>query len=343
MNLTANKDRRARAGRTGGRVASAALGAGLVVLFSMPRAEQVMVYDEEKGIIFVDKATGRPVDDRPMTTRRTTTVRETTQVEEVVRVVKKKAAEDIHTNRQKDPPELYFNSGLEYFKNKDYPNALKNFRHADSLRGDPVYKLWIGKIYRQLGEHEKMFDVMTRLIDRHPRSDVADDALFEIAFYYQVNDDFENAMITYAQLAEQYPFGVSFSNGQEFREISREQRRLMRAEMISTLKLLGCNGELLEELYRDFQKSRGLPVTGEGDQRTVRMIKQQYQQMQQKETLVTGRLYSMRKQYKWAALAGAFFLVQIAVAAGVILSLRSKRLQVAEMHKSLAVLDTHSI
>jgi tetratricopeptide (TPR) repeat protein len=165
---------------------------------------------------------------------------------------------------------------LQYFKDGNYQDALKNFTHSDSLDPQPKYVLWMGKALRQMHKDDQLLFVMNRLVATYPESDVADDALFEIAFCYQTNDDYDMALKTYTKLAEQYPFGTSFSNGESFRALATKQCRLMRAETASTLKILGFTGDDVESLYRAFQKEKGLAITGAGDRQTIKAIKAAY-------------------------------------------------------------------
>jgi TolA-binding protein len=247
----------------------------VVVFFCHAFAEKVLIYDEEKGIIFVDKEASstqkkEPSGIKPMTPS-------PSEKERVRSIFNGKTVDaTIQRGRRKDPPEVYFESGLQYFKNGNYDDALKNFTHSDSLDPQPKYVLWMGKTLRHMHKYDRLLFVMNRLVSTYPESDVADDALFEIAFCYQTNDEYETAEKTYTKLAEQYPFGTSYSNGESFRAIANKQCRIMRSEIISTLKILGFNGDDIETLYSAFQKDRGLPVTGAGNRATVKAIKAAY-------------------------------------------------------------------
>ena len=265
-------------------------------------AEKVLLYDEEKGIIFADKdhanavskknSAARPPSDAPVIER------------ERARPASSGKTVDagILRGRQKDPPEVYFESGLQYFKNGNYDDALKNFTHADSLDPQPKYVLWMGKTLRQLQKRNQLLFVMNRLLTTYPESDVADDALFEIAFCYQTDDDYAMAAKAYTQLAEQYPFGTSYSNGESFRSVAHKQCQMMRAEVISTLRVLGYSGDDVETLYSAFQKDKGLPVTGTGDRKTIKAMKSAYDdflKLQATQTLKQDRI----NKYRIAALA----------------------------------------
>jgi len=296
--------------------------AGMSVTSIAVCEEKVLMYDENRGIIFVDK-NGKPEQDRPA---RQKTPREAGGAE----AQKRTAAQtrtmgglDIHVGRRKDPPELYFKSGLQYFKNGDYMNALKNFTYAHTADPKPHYYLWMGKAYRQLEQYDKMMEIMEEIRNKYPDSDVADDALFEIALYYQKDDDYDMAIQKYTELAEQYPFGVSFADGEEYLEISRRQRQLMRAEMVSALKVLGFEGATIADAYREFQKKNGLPADGRPTKETVRAIKAKYQQKLQYDARQTEQKEHIRAGMIVALVAAAVLGLNL----WILLAVRAKMLQ----------------
>jgi tetratricopeptide (TPR) repeat protein len=239
-------------------------------------AEKVLSYDEEKGIIFIDKdQTTAPVkkpNQPPAKSSFSRVGRETQERPSNGKLVDA----SIQRGRQKDPPEIYFESGLQYFKNRNFDDALRNFTHADSLDPQPKYALWMGKTFRQLNKNDRLLFTMNRIVTTYPESDVADDALFEIAFYYQTNNNYDMAMKTYTKLAEQYPFGTSFSNGENFREIAYKQCQTMRAEMITIFNALGFKGEDPGSLISAFQKSQCLNLTGTGNAETIVAMRTMY-------------------------------------------------------------------
>jgi tetratricopeptide (TPR) repeat protein len=220
---------------------------------------------------------------------------------------------DIHLRREKDPPELYFKSGLEYYKNHDFENALKNFKFASEKDIKPEYLLWIGKTYRQLDRQVQMFTIMERILKDYSESEVADDALFEMAFYYQKSDNYHKSIEKYRQLTEQYPYGLSYSNREEFMEVARKQLRMMRGEMISTLKLLGFEGETLSDAYKMFQKANNLEVTGEGDVITIKAIKEAYRNKLHEEERHAASISQLKRSVKWAAVFGAVLLINFVI------------------------------
>lgn len=284
----------------------------IFVLFSCLHAEKILIYDEEKGIIQIEKDSllsrkqkkkGKVKKDKgkvPISALQR-------------KLTPAKGPGDIHVKREKDPPELYFKSALEYYKNHDFENALKNFKYASDKDVKPEYLLWIGKTYRQLDKQVQMFTIMERILKGYPDSDVADDALFEMAFYYQKSDNYRKAAEKYKQLIEQYPFGLSYSSRKEFMEVARKQLRMMRGEMISTLKLLGFEGDELPDAYTKFQKANSMEVTGEGDVITVKAIKEAYKNKHIEEEKRAASMNQLKQSIKWAIVFGGILFINFII------------------------------
>lgn len=307
-------------------------------------AEKELMYDPVKGIIFVEKGSGAP----PAASAVTPVQKDVN--EPVIReprkqanVVAPKNESDIHFGRKKDPPELYFKSGLEYYRNNDFENALKNFIFADSAAARSEYRLWIGKTLRSLGRIDDMLKTMVNLIRSAPESDVADDALFELALYYKKTDDYDKATQLFSQLIEQYPFGIAYSTGEELREIAREQRRLMRAEMINSLTTLGYGGEDLSASYRNFQKANGLPLTESGNLHTVRAIKELHRKYLEQEEQRSTRKARFDRYSIWIYGAGAAGVVNILLLLVLLSKITARKRHVAELTKIVDELDVKKL
>ncbi|MBN1600551.1 MAG: hypothetical protein JW915_03030 [Chitinispirillaceae bacterium] len=235
-------------------------------------AENEIIYDPEKGITF---SKGSPVSDQPSVTKNVPErkIIHTAPVRPVSSVSHSSKKEDLHINRKKDPPEVYFKSGLEYFKNGDFNNALKNFNYADSLTEFPLYKLWKAKVLRRMDKYQPMLALLIKITTETDNSDVADDALLEMAIHYKSINDYEKSLQTLTRLIEQYPFGLSSATGEELSSIARDQRRLIRQEMINSLAILGYQKDDLATAYHQFQKENDLEITGTGTIETVSLIK----------------------------------------------------------------------
>jgi tetratricopeptide (TPR) repeat protein len=295
-------------------------------------AEKVLIYDEEKGIIFVDKEQLAGVSRKNKEAQKKLPSASIDAERPRALSNGKTIDASIQRGRHKDPPDVYFQSGLQYFKDDNFEDALKNFTRADSLDPQPKYVLWMGKTLRQLHKVDRLLFFMNRIVTIYPESDVADDALFEIAFCYQTNNDYERAIKAYTKLAEQYPFGTSFSNGESFRDLAHKQCQVMRAGIISSLKMLGYQGDDLESLYREFQKSSGLSVSGLGNMETIQAIKAAYDNFLKGEVAKTQRQERMNK-YRPVGLSLCFILL---INCGLILMLNRK---IAARRKQIVALN----
>lgn len=297
-------------------------------------AEKVLIYDEEKGIIFVDpKEKSKSTSKTPNKKKKTTPVKRSTSTK---KVVKPTAKTDLHLNRKKDPPDLYFKSGLKYYQNGNFTDALKNFKHASDKSLKPEYLLWIGKTYRKLHRYDQMQIIMKRIVKDYSDSDVADDALFEMAFYHQTNNRYSKAMVLYKQLAEKYPFGLSYSNGDEFLEISRKERQRMRGEILSALPALGIKAETLEEGYSLFQKLNNLKVTSKGDSITVTLIRQQFNELSKNVESISKTRQSLRRNLRWVLATGFISLFFFILMTIIFLKLNRYRKEISLMTETLS-------
>jgi len=308
-------------------------------------AEKVLMYDEEKGIVFVDKddAKAKPgshqpegvkADDKPVVKKR-------------VSLALQSQAGGVDNGliygKKKDPSHVYLESGLQFFKAGNYDDALQMFIHADSIDPQPLYSLWIGKTYRQLGKGDQELFIMKRILATYPDSSVAADALFEIGFYYQTSDDYEKAAATYTQLTEQYPFGKSYSNGEEFRDVAKRLKQMMRSDMLSTLRVLGYKGSELEDLYQNFQKDHGLQVTGLGSKETVSAIKQQYREFQNKEANTSAKLSRNEKYINISIVMSSLCMIVCVIMVFARISARGKKRHCLALAQALADLDTRKL
>ncbi len=296
-------------------------------------AEKILIYDEERGIISVDKEE----QDKAASKKREDQQKKSPDAAIDHQQAKSRldgaiVDASIQKGRPKDPPEVYFKSGLQYFKSDNFEDALKNFTHADSLDPQPKYVLWMGKTLRQLHKFDKLLFFMDKIVTMYPESDVADDALFETAFCHQINNNYDKAIKTYTKLAEQYPFGMSYSNGESFRELAYKQCQLMRAEMVSILKVLGYGGDDIATLYCAFQKSRNLPVNGTGDAETIRAIKTAYNEYLEKES---AKALRQKREERNRVIGLAVCAVLLINSLGLVLFNR----KIARLRKRLAAID----
>jgi tetratricopeptide (TPR) repeat protein len=297
-------------------------------------AENELMYDPEKGIIFVEKGTASS----PKTARDKQQSKKRSKKRNI-----HKSSSDIHIGRKKDPPKLYFKSGLEYYKNNDFSNAYKNFIFADSVDHQPEYRLWIGKTLRKLNKIDDMLKTMFNIIKEEPDCEVADDALLELALYYKMANDYEKATQLFTRLIEQYPFGLSFSTGEELREIAREQRRLMRAEMINILTTLGYIGEDLPTSYHNFQKANDLPVTETGNLQTVIAIKNLHKEYLKQQELKSRQQQQFERYHVWIYIMIAAGCINIVLLLMLLLKAKGRKKQLVELQKIVTDLDVNKL
>jgi hypothetical protein len=147
----------------------------------------------------------------------------------------------------------------------------------------------------------------------------------------------------YRILAEQYPFGVSYSNGEEFREVSRTQRQIMRAEMISELKILGYKHDTLEKNYRQFQRDNSLAITGRGDRETVKTIKALYEAKLASDAAIVRNKRQTRAGLRWAVGGGGVLIVNIIVALLMRTALIRRQKHLETLKRTLNDLDIQAL
>lgn len=311
---------------------------------TLVRAQNEILYDPEKGIMFVDNkdTTKKAVPPKPLISHKKKDGNMESVTEEIppqIPVLSHRDSTDLHIGRKKDPPTLYFMSGIEYFKNGDYPNALHNFLYADSVGKKPVFRLWVGKTQRQLGKSDKMLAIMRDIIKKEPTCDVADDALFEMAAFYQDIDDYDTASLLYTKLSEQYPFGDSHSTGERYIDIAQEQRKMMRAEMNNMLAILGYTNEELSDNFRSFQKNNRLKVTGTDDRATVQAMKKTYQKMLDREKQNTQVKEQAKRYLLWAGVAGAAGFINILFSLWLMNVILARKRHLDQLRENIAELD----
>ncbi len=305
--------------------------------FSYLFSQQGINYDPEKGIIFSDDNSAKhvPEPEKNVESKKKHVPR---QQPSIAKPVSKNNT--IHLNRKKDPPETYYKSGLEYFKNEDFPNALKNFSHADSFASLPLYKLWKAKTLRRLGNIPAMFRLLNEIATKYDNSDIADDALLELAVYYKSSNDYEKALETLTKLIEQYPFGISSATGEELTSIARDQRRLIRQEMINSLAIIGYQVEDLASAYREFQQNNRLKITGTGNVQTVSLIKKLHEQLLQKQDEESEKTRELAK-YQWIMVVCCAVLFSTLILLIILrLNINSRKKHLLELKCILLELDT---
>jgi TolA-binding protein len=302
----------------------------------MSLAQDQITYDPEKGIMIVDKKKGAKnatVSNPLLSKDKSGKNRKKGETINPVQMPMLPApdANDLHVGRKKDPSSLYFTSGLEYFKNADFSHALQNFTYADSMDPKPVFMLWIGKTRRQLGEAEKMLSIMDEIVRKHPDCDVADDALLEIACYYQSVNDYDTAFLFFSRLEEQYPFGESYATGEKLIDIARECRKNMNGELSSMLAIAGYPNEELAGAISGFQRDHSLKQTGMADRETVAFIKKTAQKTLDRDRQKQENKAKEEQYKKWAAIGGGAGILNLLIAISLFFSTRAKQRDLREL------------
>ena len=310
---------------------------------SLAIAQGELKYDPDKGFMIVDEKDGTGRTARPLLPSEQPGRKNVAVPAPAPAAPQARNANDLQVGRKKDPPTLYFLSGQEYYKNGDFTHALQNFNYADSVSPNPVYQLWVGKAYRSLGQPEKMLAVMDAIVKKHPESDVADDALLEMAVYHQNSDDYEAAARLYEQIAEQYPFGVSYTTGENLIDVVREQRKQLNAQLNTMLAKMGFTNDDVSVNLAGFQKSNHLTETGLADKATVQLIKKTYAGRLERDKKLEQDAMLARQNMHFALIAGGVGTLNILIALVVLFQTRSRARQLALLGETMSDLDVRKL
>jgi hypothetical protein len=188
-----------------------------------------------------------------------------------------------------------------------------------------------------------MLAVMEEIVNKHPESDVADDALLEMAVFYQNADDYEAATKRYSQIAEQYPFGVSYTTGESLIEVVREQRKQLNAQLNSMLAITGYTNEDVAVNLAGFQKDNNLPETGLADKVTVQLLKKMHTRVLERDQLREKDAAVAQKNLRFALIAGGVGVLNILIALVVLLQTRSRARQLTLLSETISDLDVRKL
>ncbi len=243
----------------------------LYVFFSVNYvyAEKVLFYSERNGIMWVEKSELEKVKRMD----RLPVKKQEKYKKDIKREVSRLQARAGVADRMKKDHKSYFEVGKKYFLTKNYKEAIKFFGNAYKIKKEPKYYLFIAKCYGELNKPKKMLKALRYIIKKFPQSDVADDALFGIAYFYQNNGDYNKSIEKYKQLAEQYPYGVSVISNLNFRTIARKQIRAMEHEVDYLLKLAKLHKGTIAERLKKVQKENNIRVTGVVNATTLKALK----------------------------------------------------------------------
>jgi len=226
-------------------------------------AKKVLQFDEKQGIIWVEDGKKSAPDkafEAPDLKKKKVIIEEkTVKVREHVKT-KAMTAED------------YRDAGNKFYFNNDYTEALKYFSKAWELKSDAVDYFWMGACYRKMEKTPEMTKIFNDLMEKYPKSEVADDALFYLAVNAQKENDYQVAYDRYKEVVEFYPDGMSMIGKFNFREEAKKQLRAMKIDILSRLKLLGYSDNNAPELLKEFQTDHDLDPSGKPEKKTVELL-----------------------------------------------------------------------
>jgi len=102
-----------------------------------------------------------------------------------------------------------YNQANTYFWNKDYINAIKNFKiiidnyPSSSYTVQALYSL--GSAYYELQDYQNAIIAYKQLAEEYPNHNLADDALFRLGEAYIKVADYQNANNVFLKLIKDYP------------------------------------------------------------------------------------------------------------------------------------------
>jgi tetratricopeptide (TPR) repeat protein len=226
-------------------------------------AKKVLQFDENQGIIWVEdgkKAAPDKTFEAPDLKKKKVIIEErTVKVREHVKTKPMTAGD-------------YRDAGIKFYFNNDHNKALKYFTKAWEMKTDAVDYFWMGACYRKMDKNEDMARIFNEIMEKYPKSEVADDALFYLAVNAQKENDYQVAYDRYKEVVEFYPDGMSVIGKFNFREEAKKQLRAMKIDILSRLKLLGYADNNAPELLKEFQTDHDLEPTGKPEKKTVEIL-----------------------------------------------------------------------
>ncbi|MFP4522552.1 MAG: tetratricopeptide repeat protein [Fibrobacterota bacterium] len=284
-----------------------------LIIFStmLLNAEKVMIFDENKGIIFIEK---EKVND----------YRSSKNSGE-----SKKTSTKALSGKKNLNDKEYYKVGEEYWKDGEYDEALKLFRKAYRSKPLPRYYYWQARCLQEK-EQDGFKEMFLRIIKQNPDSDVADDALFMLGYEAELSRNYEEALEYYRNLIVKYPYGKSEVNHLDLPGMARSQISLIKSDVSRRLDLLNIRGNTMKEKAAIFRKKIGLPpASGELDRKTVSLLIK-YSERKEKETELLRvrqeKQSRLRKIFGTGFLLLNLFLIAAAITANLLTSARVTRL-----------------
>jgi len=103
--------------------------------------------------------------------------------------------------------DAYLRTADCYFISAEYSNAVEYYDKAIKIKLlDPDYAYFQkGLCQGALGKYTQKITTLTNLLDSFPKTNYADDAIYELAGTYLLQNDNENALKFYNKVITDYP------------------------------------------------------------------------------------------------------------------------------------------
>ncbi len=233
-----------------------------VFVFSEP-VKKRMIFSEEGGIQWVDEK-GNLID--PVKKKSTEIIIERKIVRTPVKPTLGNTLFQVEEN---------YLSGQRLYVKQNYPKAMEYFERAYRLSLDPIYLYQVALCYLRLNELEKMKQSFKQILKQHPKSEIADDALWQLAQFEKGKRFYSRAIEYYRSLVNDYPRSRSLQGETNLSKEAQLEIVALEQEMRSYLQKMGFSGELTESI-KQFQKQNGLKPFGLMDSATVSLAAELY-------------------------------------------------------------------
>ncbi|OGS34330.1 MAG: hypothetical protein A2293_09735 [Elusimicrobia bacterium RIFOXYB2_FULL_49_7] len=279
----------------------------LFSLVSLPvLAKKVMVYDEKEGITWVEEGAQKTKKSSKKGFEAPTIHKTEVVIEE------KNVSLREHVKLKPASGADYIKTGMKFYYDKDYSEALGYFTKAWESKKKPTYHFYMGAALSKLQRNDEMVVIFEEIRRDAPKDSAADDATFYLAVYRQSQNDYAKAHELYKEVVELYPEGTSLIGGMVFREAARQQLRAMKIDILSRLKILDYKDDNALELLKQFQNDYSLPATGSPDRETVaRLIRESDNREKNIKERLSEFSTGVNRRLPWYLLVSMFLLANI--------------------------------
>ncbi len=274
---------------------------GILILPPWAGAGKVMVFDENKGIIFLDEAEAKAYK------KKLSPAQSQTQKSNSVQLSRQAV--------QGKSPEALFEVGSKYFTDENFNEALYFFDQAYQTSKKPLYLFWAGRTYRRLNQDSAMVASFEKLLALYPKSDLADDACFFLGAHHRVEDHFQIAKDYFSKLLSDYEDSHSATGELDYKQEASQQLTAMRQELTDMLATLGFDSFNSVLGLKAFQIKYGLQETGIADHQTLSLLRAENEKaksaqtaLREKKALSRGNLQQSVMILGGASLLFSFWL-----------------------------------